>query len=71
MGVKSAGAGGGDVQVIINNQSGSPATVTRQTDADGLRRLIIDIAATDVINGGRLAKANEMVYSLSRRGRAV
>ena len=72
LGVKTTGGSdGNDVQVIVNNNSGTPATVSQSSDPDGLRRIVIDIAKNDVLRGGALARATEQVYHLSRKGRIV
>lgn len=69
---RGGGDGGGDVTVIINNQSGQPATVKKQTAGDG--RTIVEVMVGhlrgDIQNRGPLAQALEANYGgLSRRSR--
>ena len=63
--------GGSKTEVTVNNYSGQQANVQDNTDPDGLRRIIIDIAKSDIMRGGQLARAHEQVYAVSRRGRLV
>jgi lambda family phage tail tape measure protein len=62
----SGGAGG--VVVEMHNH-GTQASVSEQVDPSGLRRLIINTVAGDVVSGGDIAKAHRAYFGARPRGR--
>ena len=61
--------GGNKVEIIINNNTGAQTTQSTTQGSDGIDRVIIDIGAADVMNGGNLALAMESTYGMKRIGR--
>ncbi|PPU15527.1 phage tail tape measure protein [Xanthomonas arboricola pv. corylina] len=63
--------GGGQMAVEINNYSGQPAQQreerSRGADGSELRKMIIDIGASDIANGGRMAGAIESRFNTRTR----
>jgi len=59
MPVQGAAAGGGNVQVQVNNYTGGQVRTreerTRGPDGTELRRLIVDVLADDLASGGKSA----------------
>jgi len=61
---------GGNVQVIVNNQSGQPSKVTERRGPDNTRQIFV-IVGNDIRNNGPIAQAFEGTYGLRRTGRMV
>ena len=63
------GVGGAGVQVLVNVTNNSDSRVSTRESQSGDSRIIdimIEAAAADVINGGRLASSMQTVYGLNR-----
>jgi lambda family phage tail tape measure protein len=69
LGVKAEpSAGGGDVQVIVNNNSPERASVRESRGPDNVRQIFVTIGQ-DIASGGPIARGIEQTYGLRRVGR--
>lgn len=72
--IANGGGRGGNVQVVVNNNSGQQASVTESMQG-GTRRIQVDIGqmavnavAADIANGGRSAAAIQRQFGVSPKG---
>ena len=72
--ITKTGLGGGDVEIIINNNTPSQVTAKSGTSQRGTRQLLIEIdtiVADSISSGGKTSRAIEKTWGLSRRGERV
>jgi hypothetical protein len=59
--------GGGGTQVIVNNNSGQPATVKESQTGDGMRQIMVTIG-NDIRRMGPVGQAIGSRFGISARG---